>query len=47
MEIQGYNNYLIYPDGRIYSKKTNIYLKPRYHLGYQRIVLYNDKQKKW
>ena len=27
MEIQGYPNYLIYPDGRVWSKKTNRFLK--------------------
>ena len=28
MEIQGFENYLIYPDGRVYSNKTNKFLKP-------------------
>ena len=28
MEIEGYSNYLIYPDGRVFSKKRNIFLKP-------------------
>ena len=28
MEIANYPNYLIYDDGRVYSKKRNIYLKP-------------------
>ena len=28
MEIQGYPNYLIYNDGRVFSKKRNIFLKP-------------------
>ena len=27
MEIQGYNNYLIYDDGRVYNKKFKRYLK--------------------
>ena len=27
MEIQGYSNYLIYDDGRVYSKKRKIFLK--------------------
>tara|TARA_R110000796_G_scaffold237251_1_gene357171 strand:- start:33 stop:482 length:450 start_codon:yes stop_codon:yes gene_type:complete len=27
MEIQGYPNYLIYPDGKVFSKKRNIFLK--------------------
>tara|TARA_R110000824_G_C14750119_1_gene628474 strand:- start:33 stop:482 length:450 start_codon:yes stop_codon:yes gene_type:complete len=28
MEIQGYPNYLIYPDGRVFTKKRNKFLKP-------------------
>jgi hypothetical protein len=28
MEIQGFNDYLIYPDGKVFSKKRNKYLKP-------------------
>jgi hypothetical protein len=28
MEIQGYSDYLIYEDGRVYSKKNKIFLKP-------------------
>ena len=31
MEIQGYDNYLIYPDGRVYSKKNDKFLK--HHIG--------------
>ena len=27
MEIQGHENYLIYPDGRVFSKKRNIFMK--------------------
>jgi hypothetical protein len=27
MEIQNFNNYLIYPNGKVYSKKTKRYLK--------------------
>ena len=29
MEIQGYSNYLIYPDGRVFSKKSNRFLRPK------------------
>jgi len=29
MEIVGYNNYLIYPDGKVYSKYSKRYLKPK------------------
>jgi hypothetical protein len=28
MEIKGYSNYLIYPDGRVWSKNSNKFLKP-------------------
>ena len=31
MEIQGYENYLIYPEGRVYSKKNDKFLK--HHIG--------------
>jgi len=38
MEIQGYPNYLIYPDGRVYSKKSNKFMKlqvdPKGYLGF-------------
>jgi len=27
MEVKGFPNYLIYPDGRVFSKKSNKYLK--------------------
>jgi len=40
MEIIDYPNYLIYPDGRVYSKKRNIYLKA--HLGFNTKKV-NDK----
>tara|TARA_R110000824_G_scaffold11586_1_gene50777 strand:- start:45 stop:512 length:468 start_codon:yes stop_codon:yes gene_type:complete len=29
MEIQGYSNYLIYDDGRVWSKRSNKFLKPQ------------------
>jgi len=45
MEIQGYENYLIYPDGRVYSKKNNIFLKPKIDNGYHRIKLCKGKHK--
>ena len=28
MDIEGYNTYQIYDDGRVWSKKRNIFLKP-------------------
>ena len=47
MEIQNYPNYLIYRDGRIYSKKTNRFLKISIsYQNYKRIGLCkNGKQK--
>tara|TARA_R110000822_G_scaffold113484_3_gene244629 strand:+ start:597 stop:1040 length:444 start_codon:yes stop_codon:yes gene_type:complete len=47
MEIDGYNNYLIYEDGRVYSKKSKIYLKPSLNLcGYYIIALYKNNIRK-
>ena len=43
MEIQGFPNYLIYPDGRVFSKKRNKYLKARDNgegYKYRRIFIY-------
>ena len=50
MEIQGYSNYLIYPDGRVFSKKSNRFLRP-YLTGckgkqYYTIRLINEKNKR-
>ena len=43
MEINGYPNYLIYPDGRIYSNKTKRYLKTnKTKQGYLQIKLSNE-----
>ena len=43
MEIEGYPNYLIYPDGRVWSKKRNIFLKPASDKdGYYKVSLYNN-----
>tara|TARA_R110000796_G_C14288431_1_gene403632 strand:+ start:58 stop:558 length:501 start_codon:yes stop_codon:yes gene_type:complete len=40
MEIQGYPNYLIYEDGRVFTKKYNKFLKPSTHQdGYKQVVL--------
>ena len=40
MDIQGYENYIIYPDGDIYSRYTNIYLNPDTRKdGYKRVLL--------
>ena len=40
MNIQGYEDYIIYPDGDVYSRKSNIYLKHNSHpQGYKRLFL--------
>jgi len=47
MEIQGFNEYLIYPDGKVFSKKTNKYLKwSMGKNGYYTVSLCGDKIKK-
>jgi len=47
MEVRGYPNYLIYPDGRVYNKKIKRYLKPRDNgRGYLQLNLYKDGNKK-
>ena len=44
MEINGYPNYLIYKDGRVFSKKRNIFLKASLSpAGYYRVRLYANK----
>ena len=49
MEIEGYENYLIYDDGRVYTKKYNRFLKPRINShGYYYVGLSkNSKQKNY
>tara|TARA_R110000796_G_scaffold52792_1_gene124326 strand:- start:67 stop:519 length:453 start_codon:yes stop_codon:yes gene_type:complete len=43
MEIVGYPNYLIYEDGRVWSKKSNIFMKLHTtKLGYKRIGLWSN-----
>ena len=46
MEVIGYSNYLIYPDGKVYNEKFKRYLKMRYNKGYHRVVLYNNNKSK-
>lgn len=42
-KIEGYNDYIIYSDGRIYSNKTNKFLKPALDKdGYLRVILSNN-----
>jgi hypothetical protein len=46
MEIQGYSNYLIYDDGRVYSKKNKIFLKPGVNgRGYKYCSLWKKGEK--
>jgi hypothetical protein len=43
MEINGYENYLIYPDGKVWSKASKRYLSPSHNDGgYLYVVLYKD-----
>ena len=44
MDIIGFENYLIYSDGRVFNKKRNIFVKPNICNGYYRLKL-NDKNK--
>jgi hypothetical protein len=45
MEIEGFTNYLIYEDGRVYSKYKNKFLKPiKKKTGYYQLTLYNNKK---
>jgi len=47
MEVKDYPNYLIYDDGRVYSKYSNRFLKPNLNgYGYLKIVLCKDKKPK-
>jgi len=46
MEIQGYESYLIYDDGRVYSKKSNRFLKERGIDKYKRYITYQLYDKK-
>jgi hypothetical protein len=47
MEIQGYPDYLIYEDGRVWSKKGGgIWLKPAKSRGYNRVTLWRDGKRR-
>ena len=47
MDIQGFNNYLIYDDGKVYSKRKNKYLKPhKINTGYYIVDLYDNYRRK-
>jgi len=44
MDIHGFPNYLIYPDGRVFNKKRNMFLKPLDNgTGYKYITLPDRK----
>lgn len=44
MKFRDYDNYEIYPDGRIFSYKTKKFLKPQTDKGgYQRVNLYDNE----
>ena len=47
MEINDYPNYLIYEDGRVWSKLKKIFLKPSINSGYLMVCLYKNKKPKW
>ncbi len=46
MEIEGFENYLIYEDGSVYSKKTKRYLKSCVNKGYLILNLCKDGKAK-
>ena len=45
MEINDYPNYLIYEDGRVWSKFSKRFMKPSINRGYLRLGLYNNDNK--
>lgn len=48
MEIQNFEDYLIYDDGLVFSQKRNIFMKTRIEGGYERIQLCkNGKMKEF
>ena len=48
MEINGYPNYLIYNDGRVYTKNRKRFLIPQeIKDGYLRVGLSNSENRKW
>tara|TARA_R110001583_G_scaffold7231_1_gene36087 strand:- start:784 stop:1251 length:468 start_codon:yes stop_codon:yes gene_type:complete len=47
MEIEGYNNYLIFEDGKVYNQKFKRYLRPAVNgIGYLHVILYQDRKRK-
>ena len=48
MEVDNFPNYLIYPDGKVWSKKRNKFIKDKIEKnGYKRIQLYKNKKRKY
>ena len=47
MEIQGFDDYLIYPDGRVFSKKSNQFMKSSTNgRGYKLVGIRNNNKRK-
>ena len=46
MEVVGFENYLIYEDGKVWSKKSKRYLKHCDSRGYLHVKLYKEGKKK-
>ena len=44
MEVQGFPNYFIYPDGRVWSKRSNKFMKYNNTRGYLFIGLRNGEK---
>jgi len=44
MEVQGFPNYLIYPDGRVQNKKTGRILKINKHQGYLYLNIWKNNK---
>ena len=47
MEIQGFPDYLVYDDGRVFSKKSRKMLKPGDCNGYKYVILCNQGKAKY
>jgi len=46
MEVKDFPNYLIYPDGKVFSKNSNGFMKPDTNGGYYYVYLYKDSKSK-
>mgnify|MGYP003644597181 CR=1 FL=1 len=46
MEVKGFPNYLIYDDGRCFSKYKSKFLQPMYNRGYEHLALYTSVNRK-